>query len=105
VFGLGYSEPNGRFGGELSWTLVAAKTRVDTTQTTNHVQTAGYGVLDLNGWWQMTEAVAINAGLFNLTDKEYWQWGDVRGLTENSASLGRFSQPGRHAAVNLVWEI
>ena len=105
VFGLGYSEPNGRFGGELSWTLVAAKTRVDTTQTSNHVQTSVYGVLDLNGWWQMSDNFAVNAGLFNLTDKQYWQWGDVRGLTENSVSMGRFSQPGRHAAVNLVWEI
>ena len=105
VFGLGYSEPSGTFGGELSWTLVAAKTRVDMTQTANHAQTSGYGVLDLNGWWQMTDAFAVNAGLFNLTDKEYWQWGDVRGLTENSPSMGRFSQPGRHAAVNLVWEI
>ncbi|MCY1271978.1 Vitamin B12 transporter BtuB [compost metagenome] len=105
VFGLGYTQPNGKFGGELSWTLVAAKERIDRTQTVNQFQTPGYGLLDLNGWWQVTEEFSVNAGLFNLTDKEYWQWGDVRGLTENSPSLTRYTQPGRHAAINLIWEI
>ena len=47
------------------------------------------GLLDLTGYWQATEQFSVNAGLFNLGDKQYWQWGDVRSLTENSASLGR----------------
>ncbi|TRX72933.1 TonB-dependent hemoglobin/transferrin/lactoferrin family receptor [Pseudomonas mangiferae] len=105
VFGVGYSEPAGVFGGELNWTLVAAKERVDKSGTANQFETAGYGVLDLTGWWQVNESFSVNAGLFNLTDKQYWQWGDVQGLTENSASLQRYTQPGRHAAVNLIWEI
>ncbi|WP_263144647.1 TonB-dependent hemoglobin/transferrin/lactoferrin family receptor [Pseudomonas sp. RIT-PI-AD] len=105
VFGVGYSEQSGTFGGELNWTLVAAKQRVDKSQTTDQFETSGYGVLDLNGWWQVSEAFSVNAGLFNLTDKQYWQWADVQGLGENTAGLQRFSQPGRHAAVNLIWEI
>ncbi|MDH4555521.1 hypothetical protein E8F11_10075 [Pseudomonas sp. BN417] len=40
-----------------------------------------------------------------LNDKQYWQWGDVQGLDANSRSLGRYTQPGRNASVNLVWEI
>ncbi|MNP67092.1 TonB dependent receptor [compost metagenome] len=67
--------------------------------------TPGYGILDLNTWWQVTDAFSVNAGLFNLTDKKYWQWGDVQGLDANSRSLGRYTQPGRNASVNLVWEI
>lgn len=47
----------------------------------------------------------MNAGLYNLGDKQYWQWGDVRSISEDSTSLGRYTQPGRYAAVNLVWEI
>ncbi|WP_374978967.1 TonB-dependent hemoglobin/transferrin/lactoferrin family receptor [Pseudomonas solani] len=105
VFGLGYAQPGGKFGGDLSWTLVAAKERIDRTQTAGQYQPSGYGLLDLNGWWQVTEEFSVNAGLFNITDKDYWQWGDVRGLTENNPSLQRYTQPGRHAAVNLVWEI
>lgn len=105
VFGLGYDAPSGQFGGELAWTLVAAKERVDETQIAEQFEPAGYGTLDLSGYWQVSEQVSLNAGLFNLADKQYWQWGDVRSLSENSPSLGRYTQPGRHAAVNLVWEI
>lgn len=107
VFGLGYSAPNGKFGSELTWTLVAAKKRVDETQIANQFEPSGYGTLDLNGWWQITEEVSVNAGLFNINDKEYWQWGDVRGLSDQDAAVNvnRYSQPGRHAAVNLIWEI
>lgn len=105
VFGLGYDAPNGQFGGELAWTLVAAKNRVDETPLANQFEPSGYGTLDLNAWWQLTEEVSLNAGLFNLTDKQYWQWGDVRGLSATSVSLDRHTQPGRYAAANLIWEI
>ncbi|GLK91874.1 TonB-dependent hemoglobin/transferrin/lactoferrin family receptor [Pseudomonas turukhanskensis] len=105
VFGLGYAEPSGKFGGALNWTLVAAKDRVDKSTTTDQYETAGYGLLDLNGWWQVTDEFSVNAGLYNLGDKQYWQWGDVQGLSSQSVSLDRYSQPGRHAAVNFIWEI
>lgn len=105
VFGLGYAEPSGKFGGSLNWTLVAAKERVDETETANQYEPSGYGVLDLNGWWQITQEFSVNAGLYNLGDKEYWQWGDVRGLSSLDTGLDRYSQPGRHAAVNFIWEI
>lgn len=107
VFGLGYNAPSGRFGSELTWTLVAAKERIDDTQIANQFKPAGYGILDLNTWWQVSEEFSVNAGLFNLTDKQYWQWGDVRGLSaqEPALNINRYTQPGRHAAVNLIWEI
>ncbi len=66
---------------------------------------SGYGTLDLNGWWQVSEQFSVNGGLYNLTDKQYWQWGDVQGLDSQSVALDRFSQTGRYAAVNLIWEI
>ena len=36
---------------------------------------------------------------------QHWHWTDVRGLTADNPGVDRYSQPGRHAAVNLVWEI
>lgn len=105
VFGLGYDAPSGHFGSELTWTLVQAKHNVDDTEIPNQYKPGGYGLLDLSGWVKITDGVTLNAGLFNLTDKKYWQWGDVRGLTENSPSLDRYTQPGRYAAANLIWEI
>lgn len=110
VFGLGYAEPNGKFGGSLNWTLVAAKDRVNNGSaeeegTPDQYEPSGYGLLDLNGWWQVTQEFSVNAGLYNLGDKEYWQWGDVQGLSSLNTGLDRYSQPGRHAAVNFIWEI
>lgn len=59
------------------------------------------------GEWsgRVAENLTLNAGLFNLTDKQHWHWTDVRGLTADNPGLGRYSQPGRHAAMNLVWEL
>ncbi|MND78154.1 Hemin receptor precursor [compost metagenome] len=110
VMGLGYDAPSGVYGGQLTWTVVQSKDRVDhSNDTANQInsqfETPGYGVLDLNAWWQVTEEVSINAGLFNMTDKEYWNWGDVQGRDADSPSLGRLTQPGRYAAVNVIWEI
>ncbi|SEK63935.1 hemoglobin/transferrin/lactoferrin receptor protein [Atopomonas hussainii] len=104
VFGLGYNHDE-RFGGELTWTLVAAKERVDETQITNQYEPSGYGIVDLTTRWAIGGGVTVNAGLYNLTDKQYWNWGDVRGITASNAGLSRYSQPGRYGAVNVSWEL
>ncbi|MFN3580176.1 MAG: TonB-dependent receptor domain-containing protein, partial [Pseudomonas sp.] len=104
IIGLGYDEPNGHYGAELILTLAAAKSHIDRTQTDGSpFATSGYGLLDLTAYWQVTEAFAINAGLNNLTDKQYWHWSDVRTLAEDTPGLARYSQPGRHAVANLIW--
>ncbi|MFJ4429621.1 TonB-dependent receptor [Pseudomonas sp. NPDC089395] len=116
VFGLGYEQPN--YGGLLSWTLVKRKTRVDDTTffapdgASSQFRTPGYGVLDLSGFYKVTDDVTVNAGLYNLTDKKYWQWDDVRGYdgqgeaaVTQPANLDRLTMPGRNFAINVVWDI
>ncbi|MEN5035774.1 TonB-dependent receptor [Pseudomonas sp. TWI929] len=116
VFGLGYEQQN--YGGLLSWTLVKRKTRVDDTTfyspdgSTSKFRTPGYGVLDLSGYYKVTDDVTINAGLYNLTDKKYWQWDSVRsydgqgeaGVTQ-PANIDRLTMPGRNFGINVVWDI
>src|SRR5690606_41211207 len=41
VLGLGYNAPSGRYGGELVWTLVDDKSRIDDS-TANQFEPAGY---------------------------------------------------------------
>jgi len=116
VFGLGYEQPG--YGGLLSWTLVKRKTRVDDTTffapdgASSQFRTPGYGVLDLTGFYKVTDDITVNAGLYNLTDKKYWQWDDVRGYdgqgeaaVTQPANLDRLTMPGRNFAINLVWDI
>jgi hemoglobin/transferrin/lactoferrin receptor protein len=116
VFGLGYDQD--RYGTLLSWTLVKRKDRVDSTRfktpdgTSTQFKTPGYGVLDLIGFYKVSNDVTLNAGLYNLTDKKYWQWDDVRGYDSVGeaavtapANLDRLTQPGRNFSVNVVWDI
>ncbi|WP_054885989.1 TonB-dependent receptor [Pseudomonas sp. NBRC 111130] len=116
VFGLGYEQSS--YGGLLSWTLVKRKTRVDDTTffapdgQSSQFRTPGYGVLDLSGFYKVTDDVTVNAGLYNLTDKKYWQWDSVRGYdgqgeagVTQPANLDRLTMPGRNFAVNVVWDI
>ena len=69
-------------------------------------------VHDLTGYYKVTNDVTINGGLYNLTDKKYWNWDDVRsydGVGEAGvtapANLDRLTQPGRNFAINLIWDI
>ncbi|NWC83515.1 TonB-dependent hemoglobin/transferrin/lactoferrin family receptor [Pseudomonas putida] len=116
VFGLGYEQPN--YGGLLSWTVVKRKTRVDDTTffapdgQSSQFRTPGYGVLDLSGFYKVTDDVTVNAGLYNLADKKYWQWDSVRGYdgqgeagVTQPANLDRLTMPGRNFAINVVWDI
>ncbi|MEA9996656.1 TonB-dependent hemoglobin/transferrin/lactoferrin family receptor [Pseudomonas sp. 10B1] len=118
VFGLGYDQ--NAYGGLLSWTVVQRKNQVDDTATvfnapdgtSSQFRSAGYGVFDLTGYYKVADDVTINAGLYNLTDKKYWSWDDVRGYDSTGeagatspANLDRLTQPGRNFGVNVVWDI
>lgn len=116
VFGLGYEQD--AFGTQLSWTLVKRKTRIDEDNfnapdgSPSQFATPGFGMLDLTGYYKLTDDLTVNAGLYNLTDKKYWLWDDVRGYdgvgeagVTAPANLDRLTQPGRNFSVNLVWDI
>jgi hemoglobin/transferrin/lactoferrin receptor protein len=116
VFGLGYEQE--RFGGLLNWTLVKRKTRIDDSSfnrpdgSSSQFASPGFGILDLTGYYKLTDDLTVNAGLYNLTDKKYWLWDDVRGYdavgeagVTSPANLDRLTQPGRNFAINLVWDI
>ena len=116
VFGLGYDQD--RYGTLLSWTLVKKKDRVDDSNfnspdgVSSQFKTPGFGILDLSGFYKVTEDVTVSGGLYNLTDKKYWLWDDVRGYDSvgeaavlSPANLDRLTAPGRNFAVNLIWDI
>ncbi len=103
-----------------SWTLVKKQNRVDSATffspdgdtTKAPFKTPGFGIVDLTGFYKVTNDVTINGGLYNLTDKKYWNWDDVRsydsvgeaGVTA-PANIDRLTQPGRNFAIDLIWDI
>lgn len=62
----------------------------------------GYGVLDLLAHWDFAPGATINAGVFNLTDRKYWDWADVPGVPASSAVLDRYTRPGRNFGVSVA---
>ena len=66
----------------------------------------GHAVLDLYFTQQLGDRTTIRAGLLNLTDRVYWNWSDVRGLSPTDPVLPYLAQPGRSlsVSVNLNWQ-
>ncbi|UMR30657.1 TonB-dependent receptor [Massilia sp. MB5] len=59
-------------------------------------------VLDLTAYWHIGKHATINAGIYNLSDRKYWDYAMSRGLAATaSADIERQARPGRTAAVNF----
>ena len=106
VFGLGYDHSSDNWGGELIWTVVSRKTRVDQSDPNfNQFKSPGYGKLDLTAYYQIDKHSRINAGVFNITDKKYWNWGEgLIGRDASDSGLDRLTQPGLHAGITFRME-
>ncbi len=62
---------------------------------------AGHGVFDLYLTQNLGTRTTIRAGFLNLTDRTYWNWSDVRGLTPDDPVLPYLAQAGRSASVSI----
>jgi hemoglobin/transferrin/lactoferrin receptor protein len=62
--------------------------------------------LDITGQWRIRKDIRLTAGLVNVTDRKYWLWSDVQGLTTANAitQADAYTQPGRHLNLSLVFD-
>jgi hemoglobin/transferrin/lactoferrin receptor protein len=97
VVGLKYDAPSTAYGLEAILTNNAAKTR---TSTATIFKPESSTVIDLFAYWQPLSSIRLNVGVFNVTNKKYWQWSDVRGIAATSVVLDRFTQPGRNVSIS-----
>ncbi|WP_299730194.1 TonB-dependent hemoglobin/transferrin/lactoferrin family receptor [uncultured Endozoicomonas sp.] len=110
VIGLGYDAPSELWGGEMALTLVKGKkdskvTNVNQGEPSEQEQfnPAGYGVVDFTGYYKPIDDLILRAGLFNITDKKYWNLNDVNNEPTTDLALDRYAQPGRNVAVNMTY--
>ena len=106
VAGLFYQPDGGPFRAEVAATHAAGKRRSDTNNSCNTATTAcftpdGFWVFDATASLRVMEGATVRAGIFNITDRRYFWWSDVRGLTASSTIRDAFSQPGRNAGASL----
>lgn len=108
VAGLGYRDPDGRFGGELIVTHNGGKEAGEVERAADgselFVRPAASTILDLTAFVAVTDRLKLRAGIFNLTDERYALWSDVRGLRVADAGiLDAFTRPGRNLSVSASY--
>ena len=105
VAGIGYRQPEGRFGAELIATHHARKELDETTGacTGDCFRPDAFTILDLTAFVSLSDALKLRAGLFNLTDETHAYWQDVRGLSEASSITPAFTRPGRNASLSISY--
>jgi hemoglobin/transferrin/lactoferrin receptor protein len=102
---LGLSYTQQQYGADL--TLTAARSR-DKVENDGDFQAPGYAVVDLSGYWQPAalDGVRLQAGLFNLFDKQYWNALNVpsAGGRTTPQPADYYSEPGRNFRVSASWQ-
>ena len=117
VFGLGYDDPAGRFGGQAIVTWSDGKDLADTNDLDCFSTAAGclvndaFTLLDLTAYWNINDRVTARAGVFNVLDETYSWWSDVRGVGVRTepppafsppAPARAYTQPGRNFGLSLA---
>ncbi|WP_295899023.1 TonB-dependent hemoglobin/transferrin/lactoferrin family receptor [uncultured Vibrio sp.] len=108
VIGLNYDAPSNVWGSSLKVTYTAKKKEGDVTPGTNYLgQTQDVfapdssTVVDLTAYYVPMKDLTLRAGIFNATDEEYYNWSDVRDLTEENKF---YTQAGRSFAITAKYD-
>ncbi|MGJ7494293.1 TonB-dependent hemoglobin/transferrin/lactoferrin family receptor [Variovorax sp. RT4R15] len=102
--GLKYAEPNWSVRVDAVYHAAKKRRDVDAAEVTSGLQflTPSVMTIDVGAQWRIRKDLRLNMAIVNLTDKKYWKWSDVRGVTSTSAIRDAYTQPGRHFNVSLV---
>lgn len=124
VAGVGWREPGqGRFGGQIIMTHSARKeaSRATGVCSTECFRPDDFTILDATAFVRITDGLTLRGGIFNILDKKYSWWSDVRSLAMTAvpppagsppgtpstfvvpASADAYTQPGRNASVSLSY--
>ncbi|MCC7249604.1 MAG: TonB-dependent hemoglobin/transferrin/lactoferrin family receptor [Lysobacter sp.] len=98
---LGLAFERARWGAELAGTFASRPRRVSDSAL---YRPAGYGVWDLFAHWRFAPGGRANIGIFTLADRTYTDWADVPGVAATSATVDRYTRPGRSFALSLAFE-
>lgn len=101
VVGLRYDK-NGKYGAQLMVTAVERKDR--NPDETLYYNTDGFEIVDLAGYYQFNKNFGVSGGVFNIFDRKYLLWSDVRDLAPTYAQIDAFTQPGRNASISFKYQ-
>ena len=102
IIHFGYDSPNmqNTWGTRLYATYRAEKT--DTTRNYPFFIPPSSFVLDLTGYWMISDRVRIDGGIRNLTDERYWLWSSSNSADHVSiAPQEQYAQPGINGFISV----
>ncbi|MDT3845991.1 MAG: TonB-dependent hemoglobin/transferrin/lactoferrin family receptor [Vibrio anguillarum] len=107
VAALNYDDESTTWGTSLKLDYTAAKSAGNINRdklnsgTENQVELPSATIVDITAYFKPMQDVTITAGIFNLTDKEYYRWNDIRGKTSLDND---YSQAERNYAITAKYE-
>ena len=104
VGGLSWRTLEDRLFVQAIVTHSAAKRQADIAEACSPACFASpaFTIVDVTAAFSVSRNMQARVGLFNLTDRKYWWWNDVRGLAGNSPIADAFTMPGRNLSASLV---
>ncbi len=94
VVGMAWDDPAKRYGAAVVATFVKGKQASATNResytnsgtaltdsSTEYNRIPGYGMVDMTAYWQVAKNVKLSGGIYNLTDRKYWDYLSSRDLT------------------------
>lgn len=98
IVGLAWDDKARGYGAALTATFVKGKQATATNResytntgtaitdsTTEYMRVPGYGMVDATAYWQATKSVKLSGGIYNITDRKYWDYTSSRTLTSSNA--------------------
>lgn len=101
---LQWQSADDRWQAHLYGIFSQAQKRVD-DEDDELFRTPGYATFDLTVGYQLTQNSHLNAGVFNLADKKYWLWQQVKNFDNSDSIIEAMTQASRHFKVsyNIKW--
>jgi hemoglobin/transferrin/lactoferrin receptor protein len=115
VIGVGYeaetwgTELTGIFSASMRKEPAYTSTSFGSGSKRDDFDAPGYGLFNLTGWWEpeQTKGLRIQAGVYNLFDKTYYNGVGVRNVNTLTPASGNqpvpfYSEPGRSFKISLT---
>jgi hemoglobin/transferrin/lactoferrin receptor protein len=106
IIHFGYDSANmtNPWGTRLYATYRAEKT--DTTSGYPYFIPPSSFVLDLTGYWMISDRVRIDAGIRNLTDERYWLWSSSNSAYHiQNSNPEEYAQPGINGFISVSFQL
>ncbi len=99
-----WQSPDGNWDAGLYGIFSQAQNRVD-DEDDELFKTPGYATFDLMLGYQISHNSQLRLGIYNLTDKKYWLWQQVRNFDNFDPIIEAMTQASRHVklAYTIEW--